>query len=110
MITLSYQIILPLSNLERGNILLSNTYNIQDFTKTELFNAPTVSINGQLDFENRTLTARYNGKTFIFIADNTKAALNRLVFYARNSQAINKSEESDLYSLVYDLFEGGKAS
>jgi hypothetical protein len=90
--------------------LLSNTYNIKDFTKTELFNAPTVSINGQLDFKNRTLTARYNGKTFIFIADNTKAALNRLVFYARNSQAINKSEESDLYSLVYDLFEGGKPS
>ncbi|WP_282798991.1 hypothetical protein [Lactococcus lactis] len=53
--------------------MLSNTYNVQDFTKTELFDAPTMSINGQLDIGNRTLTARYNGKTFIFIADNTNA-------------------------------------
>ena len=90
--------------------MLSNTYNIKDFTKTELFNAPTVSISGQLDFEHRTLTARYNGKTFIFIADNTQASLKKLVFYARNSRAINRSEESDLYSLVFDLFKGGKAS
>ena len=67
-----------------------------------------MAINGKLDIENRTLTARYNGKTFIFIDDNTKAALKSLVFYARNSQAINKTEESELYSLVDELFEGKK--
>lgn len=88
--------------------MLSNTYNVQDFTNTELFDAPTMAINGQLDIENRTLTARYNGKTFIFIADNTKAALKSLVFYARNSRAINRTEESELYSLVDELFEEKK--
>lgn len=88
--------------------MLSNTYNVQDFTKTELFDAPTMSINGQLDIENRTLTARYNGKTFIFIADNTNAALTSLVFYARNSRAINRTEECELYSLVDELFEEKK--
>jgi hypothetical protein len=69
-----------------------------------------MAISGQLDLKHRTLTARYNGKSFIFIANNTESELNCLVFYARNSRAINKAEENRLYYLVGELFEGVKAS
>ncbi|MCT0449983.1 hypothetical protein [Lactococcus lactis] len=88
--------------------MLSNTYNIKDFTKTELFDAPTMEISGQLDLIHRTLTAKYNGNSFIFIANNTEAELKSLVFYARNSRAINRAEENRLYSLVCEQFEGVK--